>query len=118
MGVRCCGYGAGPLVVGVTAGGMGRGRSLASGTLRRLADGGSTLGASVSGFHSCVMRLTMAALASSLGSEIQEEGPNFVRDGDGVKQEGAGGVDALGWGVSRVLRAWNILCVYRSIAVF
>jgi hypothetical protein len=118
MGVRCCGYGAGPLVVRVTAGGMGRGCSLTSRTLCHLADGGSTLGASVSGFCSCVMCLTTAALASSLGSDIQEEGPNFVRDGDGVEQEGAGGVDALGWGVSRVLHAWNILCVYCSIAVF
>ena len=62
--------------------------------------------------------LTTVLLASSPGSDIEEEMPNFTGDSDGAEQEGAGRVDTLGGSIGRILHAWDVLCVYHSVAIF
>ena len=58
-----------------------------------------------------------ASLAHSAVSNIDEEGPGFTGDVDMVKEEGAGGVDAAGGGISRVLCARDVSRVYRPLMI-
>jgi hypothetical protein len=92
MGVRCCGYGAGPLVVGVVLGGMGSGHGLTSITFLCLAAHSSASRLLSSGSRVHTRSLTVVLLASSPGSDIDEEVLGFVRDNDGIEEEGTQGV--------------------------
>ena len=83
MGVRCCGYGAGPLVDGVVAEGMVSCRGLASGTfLSFVARGPSPRSL---GSRARTRRPIAIPLASSPGLNVDEEGSDLVRDDDGVE---------------------------------
>ena len=63
-------------------------------------------------------RCLMAVLfASSPGSYIDEEMPSVVVDGDGVEEEGAGGIVASGGWVGGILRARDVSSMYRSAAI-
>lgn len=118
MGVRCCWYGAGPLAIRVLGFGMGRLRGLASGVFRRLAIGRSIPEMYTSGVCPCTRRWMAAPLVRSPLSDIDEEGSYLSRDSDGIEEEGAGWVEAAGGRVSWVLSAWDVSCVYCSLAMF
>ena len=90
-GVRCCGYGAGPLSVGVVADRMVSCLGLTSRTFLSLATRGPTSGTSCSRVRT--RRPIAIFLASSPGLDIEEERADLVGDDDGIKQEGAGRVD-------------------------
>ena len=92
MGVRFCWYGAGALAVGVDAGGISSSRGLASRTLLCLAAHVPMPRSSDS--RARIIRPTVILLASSSGSDVDEEGSDLVRDDDGVKHEGSRGVDS------------------------
>jgi hypothetical protein len=62
--------------------------------------------------------LSAACLASSPGSDVNEEGPDFQGDRDVVEEEVAWGVHTPGGGICRVFCAWDISCVYHSIVIF
>ncbi len=59
--------------------------------------------------------LTVAPLASSKASDVDEEVLDLFRDSDAVKQEFEWGVVAPGGGVCRVLCAQDISHVYSPI---
>ena len=118
MGVRCCGYGAGPLAVGVLEEGMGSWRALTSAVLRHLTARGSLSVASIPGFCMRTRRLTTTFLASSPTSNIDEERAGLDRDDDWVEEEGTGGVDATGRGIRGVLGTRYVSCVYCSATAF
>jgi hypothetical protein len=63
-------------------------------------------------------KLIAAILARSPGSDIVEEVVYLVWDNNGVEEEGMGGVNTMGGGISWVLCAQDISCVYCSIAIF
>lgn len=83
MGVRCCGYGAGPLIDGVVADGMVSCRGLASGSFLSFVARG--LAPRSLGSRARTRRPIAIPLASSPGLNVDEEGPNLVRDDDGVE---------------------------------
>ena len=70
MGVRLGGYGRGALTEGDDAGGMGRGRGLASGAFLRLGVG-CTPGETPSISRARTRRLMAALLTSSPGSDLE-----------------------------------------------
>ena len=115
--MRCCGYGARPLVVGALGDGMGRWRVLAAGVLRCLTARGLTSGVFASGACIRTRCLTATFLASSPASNVDEEGSDLVRDTDWVEEEGARGVFAARGGIGWVLRARDVSCIYRSAAI-
>ena len=110
VGVRCCGYGARPLAVGVLGFGMGRSCSLVSDVFHRLTIGGSIPETYASGFCPCTRCLMAAPLVSSPMSDINE-GSYLGRDSDRVKEEGAGWVEAMGGRMGQVLSTWDVLCI-------
>ena len=115
IGVRCCGYGAGPLTDGVVTEGMVSCRGLASGTLLSLVARGSTPRSLDP--RTRTRRPIAILLASSLGLYVDEEGPDLVRDDDGVEKEGAGGVTSSRGTVRRVFCTRDISRVKRSTAI-
>jgi len=56
--------------------------------------------------------LSAALLASLKTSDINEERPDLFRDGDMAEKELGRRVSAPGGGVSGVLCAWDVFCVY------
>ena len=117
MGLRRCGYGAGPLVVGVLGGGIGRGCNLASEALRRLVAGALTLALTTSQSNLCSRCLTIAFWVSAPTSCVNEERSGFDRDRDWVEEEGPGWVESAGGSIGRVLHTRDVSGVYRSSAI-
>ena len=114
VGVRCCGYWAGALAVGVFGVGMGRWRILASGALRCLIAWGSPSSVSIPESCDCARRLTTALFAISPASNIDEERTGFDRDNDWAEEERSGGVNAPRRGVGGVLGAGDVSRIYCS----
>lgn len=71
---------------------MGSCRGLTSGIVFCLVVRGSV--PRMSGSRGCTKCLTATVLASSPGLDVDEEGPDLIRDDDGLKQEGAGWVES------------------------
>ena len=95
MGVRFCGYGAGALVIEVTVEGTERCYGLALGIFHCLAAERLVSEAMLSTSHACTRRLTTTFLASSLESNIDEEGLDLIGDGNVSKPELGRGVLAM-----------------------
>ena len=91
MGMRCCGYGAGPLTVEVVADGMVSCRGLRSRIFLSLTTHGPTSGTLSP--HVRTRRSIVIFLASSPGLDIDEEGADLAGEDDGIEQEGVGRVD-------------------------
>ena len=117
MGMRCCGYGAGPLFVAVMAGGMGSCCGLALTTFLCLAAGIWVLWASSSSLRLHTKWPIAISLARFPSSNINEERLDLVRDDDGVKQEGTGGVKSLWGAVCWVFCTWDVSHVDLSITI-
>ena len=117
MGVRCCGYRAGPFATGVFNGGIGRGRALTSMPFRCLITWCSMSAGSGPGLRARTKRFTAAFLASSPASNIDEESSDLAGNNDWIEEEGAGWVDAAGRGIGGILGTRDVSRVYRSAMI-
>ena len=117
MGVRCCGYGAGPFAAGVFDGGIGRGRVLTSMPFCCLIAWCLMSTGFGPGLHARTKRFMAAFLASSPASNIDEESSDLAGNNDWIEEEGAGWVDATGRGISGILGTQAVSRVSRSAMI-
>ena len=115
--MRFWGYGAGLLSDEATAGGIGPGQGRASTGFRRLACPGIAPMEGTSLSHERTIRLMAASLTKCPGSDVNEEGLDFGRDGDGVEAAAEGRVMASRGGICRVLGTRNVPRVYNPIVL-
>ena len=81
--IRCCGYGAGPLIVRFVTDWMGSCRGLVSGTLLSLVT--QCPPSKSSNSHTHTRHPIAIFLATSLGLDIDKEGSDLVWDDNGIE---------------------------------